>query len=93
MRRAEASVTQGLKDPNAEPKPGWARVRQGTEGAVLELGGSWTTETAGELDAELRRLAAAPAKIARIDLGQVGAFDTAGALLVRRLQARIAVVR
>jgi phospholipid/cholesterol/gamma-HCH transport system permease protein len=90
MRPAEASVTQGLKDPKAEPKPGWARVRQGTEGAVLELGGSWTTETAGELDAELRRLAAGPAKIARIDLGAVGAFDTAGALLVRRLQRELA---
>lgn len=64
-------------------QPGWIRVAQGRDGAVLQAGGAWTVEHVADLD---RQVVALPANAAprALDLGEIEAIDTAGAWLLAR---------
>ena len=64
-------------------QPGWIRLAQGRDGAVLQAGGAWTVEYAADLDRQVQALPKASA--ARLlDLGEIAAIDTAGAWLLAR---------
>jgi phospholipid/cholesterol/gamma-HCH transport system permease protein len=68
-------------------QPGWIRLAQGRDGAVLQAGGAWTVEYAAELDRQVQALPNASA--ARLlDLGEIAAIDTAGAWLLARASAQ-----
>jgi phospholipid/cholesterol/gamma-HCH transport system permease protein len=64
-------------------QPGWIRLAQGRDGAMLQAGGAWTVEHVADLD---RQLVALPADAAprALDLGEIEAIDTAGAWLLAR---------
>jgi phospholipid/cholesterol/gamma-HCH transport system permease protein len=64
-------------------QPGWIRLAQGRDGAVLRAGGAWTVEHAADLD---RQVGALPAEAApgALELGEIAAIDSAGAWLLAR---------
>ena len=64
-------------------QPGWIRLAQGRDGAVLQAGGAWTVEHVADLD---RQVVALPANAAprALELGEIEAIDTAGAWLLAR---------
>lgn len=64
-------------------EPGWIRLAQGRDGAVLEAGGAWTVEHVADLD---RQVVALPKEAAphALELGGIAAIDSAGAWLLAR---------
>lgn len=64
-------------------QPGWIKLAQGRDGAVLRAGGAWTVEYVADLD---RQVEALPKEtVARaLELGEIEAIDTAGAWLLAR---------
>ena len=64
-------------------QPGWIRLAQGPDGALLQAGGAWTVEHAAELD---RQVAALPAEEApgALELADIAAIDSAGVWLLAR---------
>ncbi|HEY3145339.1 MAG TPA: STAS domain-containing protein, partial [Dongiaceae bacterium] len=64
-------------------QPGWIRLAQGRDGAVLQAGGAWTVEYVAELD---RQVGALPKEAAprALELGEIESIDTAGAWLLAR---------
>ncbi len=64
-------------------QPGWIRLAQGRDGAVLQAGGAWTVEYVAALD---QQVAALPREAAprALELGEIEAIDTAGAWLLAR---------
>jgi phospholipid/cholesterol/gamma-HCH transport system permease protein len=68
-------------------QPGWIRLAQGRDGAVLQAGGAWTVEYAADLDRQVDSLPKdGPAQA--LDLAGVEAIDTAGAWLLARASGR-----
>jgi phospholipid/cholesterol/gamma-HCH transport system permease protein len=68
-------------------QPGWIKLAQGRDGAVLQAGGAWTVEYAAELDRQVQALPKESA-VRLLDLGGVAAIDTAGAWLLARASAQ-----
>jgi phospholipid/cholesterol/gamma-HCH transport system permease protein len=64
-------------------QPGWIKLAQGRDGAVLQAGGAWTVEYAADLDRQVDQLPADGGARA-LDLGEIEAIDTAGAWLLAR---------
>jgi phospholipid/cholesterol/gamma-HCH transport system permease protein len=64
-------------------RPGWIKLAQGRDGAVLQAGGAWTVEYAADLDRQVDQLPADGGAQA-LDLGEIEAIDTAGAWLLAR---------
>jgi phospholipid/cholesterol/gamma-HCH transport system permease protein len=64
-------------------QPGWIRLAQGRDGAVLQAGGAWTVEYVAELD---RQVGALPRETAprALELEEIESIDTAGAWLLAR---------
>ncbi|HET6158223.1 MAG TPA: MlaE family lipid ABC transporter permease subunit [Dongiaceae bacterium] len=64
-------------------QPGWIKLAQGRDGAVLQAGGAWTVEYAADLD---RQVEALPKESAArvLELSEIEAIDTAGAWLLAR---------
>jgi phospholipid/cholesterol/gamma-HCH transport system permease protein len=64
-------------------RPGWIRLAQGRDGAVLQAGGAWTVEYVAELD---RQVGALPKEAVphALELGEIASIDTAGAWLLAR---------
>jgi phospholipid/cholesterol/gamma-HCH transport system permease protein len=64
-------------------QPGWIKLAQGRDGAVLQAGGAWTVEHAANLDRQVDQLPKeSPARA--LDLAEIEAIDTAGAWLLAR---------
>ena len=64
-------------------QPGWIKLAQGRDGAVLQAGGAWTVEYVADLDRQVESLPKdTPARA--LDLGEIEAIDTAGAWLLAR---------
>ena len=68
-------------------QPGWIRVAQGRDGAVLQAGGAWTVEFVADLD---RQVSALPkeAALRALELDEIEAIDSAGAWLLARASAQ-----
>jgi len=68
-------------------QPGWIRVAQGRDGAVLQAGGAWTVEFVADLD---RQVSALPKEVAprALELDEIEAIDSAGAWLLARASAQ-----
>jgi phospholipid/cholesterol/gamma-HCH transport system permease protein len=64
-------------------QPGWIKLAQGHDGAVLQAGGAWTVEYAADLDRQVDQLPKDGAAAA-LELGEIEAIDTAGAWLLAR---------
>ena len=64
-------------------QPGWIKLAQGRDGAVLQAGGAWTVEHAAELERTVDLLPKDSAARA-LDLAEIEAIDTAGAWLLAR---------
>ena len=64
-------------------QPGWIKLAQGRDGAVLQAGGAWTVEYAEDLDRQVDSLPK-DAGAQALDLGEIEAIDTAGAWLLAR---------
>ena len=64
-------------------QPGWIRLAEGRDGAVLQAGGAWTVQYAAELDRQVGSLSAEAAPRA-LELGEIEAIDSAGAWLLAR---------
>lgn len=64
-------------------QPGWIKLAQGRDGAVLQAGGAWTVEYVADLDRQVESLPKESAAQA-LDLAAVEAIDTAGAWLLAR---------
>jgi phospholipid/cholesterol/gamma-HCH transport system permease protein len=64
-------------------QPGWIKLAQGRDGAVLQAGGAWTVEYAADLDRQVDSLPK-DAGAQALDLGEIEAIDTAGAWLLAR---------
>jgi phospholipid/cholesterol/gamma-HCH transport system permease protein len=64
-------------------QPGWIRLAQGPDGALLQAGGAWTVEHAAELD---RQVGALPGEEApgALELAEIAAIDSAGVWLLAR---------
>ena len=67
---------------------GWVKSRRVDDRLVVRLGGMLTTSHVGPLDAELRALDVVGPRHLEIDLKGLAGFDTAGAWLVHRTQAK-----
>jgi phospholipid/cholesterol/gamma-HCH transport system permease protein len=68
-----------------------AQVAVSEEGDTLVCAftGAWTTRTVADIDAEMREVEGrSGVKTMRLDLGEIGALDTAGAWLIKRLAQR-----
>ena len=63
--------------------PGWIRLAQEGDGAVLQAGGAWTVEYVADLERQVGSLPKDTAAKA-LDLGGIEALDTAGAWLLAR---------
>jgi phospholipid/cholesterol/gamma-HCH transport system permease protein len=64
-------------------QPGWIKLAQGRDGAVLQAGGAWIVEYAADLDRQVDSLPKdGGAKV--LDLAAIEAIDTAGAWLLAR---------
>src|SRR5689334_23160053 len=63
--------------------PGWIRLAQEGDGAVLQAGGAWTVEFVAELEQQVGSLPKDTAAQA-LDLAEIDALDTAGAWLLAR---------
>jgi phospholipid/cholesterol/gamma-HCH transport system permease protein len=68
-------------------EPGWIKLAQGRDGAVLQAGGAWTIEHAADLDRQVESLPKKSGARA-LDLGAIEAIDTAGAWLLARATGR-----
>ncbi|NJM91574.1 MAG: hypothetical protein HC861_01915, partial [Rhodospirillaceae bacterium] len=64
-------------------QPGWIKLAQGSDGAVLQAGGAWTIEYAADLERTVDSLPTDSAARA-LDLAGIEAIDTAGAWLIAR---------
>jgi phospholipid/cholesterol/gamma-HCH transport system permease protein len=64
-------------------QPGWIKLAQGRDGAMLQAGGVWTVEYAADLDRQVESLPKDGAAQA-LDLAEIEAIDTAGAWLLAR---------
>jgi phospholipid/cholesterol/gamma-HCH transport system permease protein len=64
-------------------QPGWIRLEEGPDGAVLRAGGAWTVEYVAALDRQVEALPRESAPRA-LDLAEIDAIDTAGAWLLAR---------
>ena len=64
-------------------QPGWIKLAQGRDGAVLQAGGAWTIEHAADLEQKVESLPKDSAAGA-LDLAEIEAIDTAGAWLLAR---------
>jgi phospholipid/cholesterol/gamma-HCH transport system permease protein len=64
-------------------QPGWIKLAQGRDGAVLQAGGAWTVEYVADLDRQVDSLPKEAAPRA-LELGEIEAIDTAGAWLLAR---------
>jgi phospholipid/cholesterol/gamma-HCH transport system permease protein len=64
-------------------QPGWIKLAQGRDGAVLQAGGAWTVEYAADLDRQVESLPKDKTAQA-LDLREIEAIDTAGAWLLAR---------
>lgn len=64
-------------------QPGWIKLAQGRDGAVLQAGGAWTIDYAAELDRLVESLPK-DGGARMLDLGGIEAIDTAGAWLLAR---------
>jgi len=64
-------------------QPGWIKLAQGRDGAVLQAGGAWTVEFVADLD---RQVASLPKEgtPSALELSEIEAIDTAGAWLLAR---------
>jgi len=71
-------------------QPGWIKLAQGRDGAVLQAGGAWTVEYAADLDRQVEQLPK-DSGARMLDLGGIEAIDTAGAWLLaaQRGKARV----
>lgn len=63
-------------------QPGWIKLAQGRDGAVLQAGGAWTVEHVADLDRQVEALPREGAQT--LDLAGIDAIDTAGAWLLAR---------
>jgi phospholipid/cholesterol/gamma-HCH transport system permease protein len=63
--------------------PGWIRLAQQDDGAVLQAGGAWTVEYVADLERQVESVPRDTAAKA-LDLGEIKALDTAGAWLLAR---------
>ena len=63
---------------------GWLSTAEQDGSLRLNAGGRWETAALAELDAALRRIAPAPGRAVRIDLGGLTHLDTAGAWVIHR---------
>jgi phospholipid/cholesterol/gamma-HCH transport system permease protein len=68
-------------------QPGWIKLAQGRDGAVLEAGGAWTVEYVADLDRQVEGLPKDGAAQA-LDLAGIEAIDTAGAWLLARASGK-----
>jgi phospholipid/cholesterol/gamma-HCH transport system permease protein len=64
-------------------QPGWIKLAQGRDGAMLQAGGAWTVEFVNDLDRQVESLPKETAARA-LDLAEIEAIDTAGAWLLAR---------
>jgi phospholipid/cholesterol/gamma-HCH transport system permease protein len=64
-------------------QPGWIKLAQGRDGAVLQAGGAWTIEHAADLERTVDSLPKDSTARA-LDLAEIEAIDTAGAWLLAR---------
>lgn len=64
-------------------QPGWIKLAQGRDGAVLQAGGAWTVEYVADLDRQVEALPTESA-VQALDLAGIEAIDTAGAWLLAR---------
>jgi phospholipid/cholesterol/gamma-HCH transport system permease protein len=64
-------------------QPGWIRLAEGRDGALLQAGGAWTVEHVSALDRQVESLPREAAPRA-LDLAEIDAIDTAGAWLLAR---------
>ena len=64
-------------------QPGWIKLAQGRDGAVLQAGGAWTIEYAADLEQKVEQLPKDTGAGA-LDLAGIEAIDTAGAWLLAR---------
>src|SRR5215813_7648048 len=64
-------------------QPGWIRLAQGRDGAVLQAGGAWTVEYVAELDRQVGTIPKDAIPRA-LELGEIASIDTAGAWLLAR---------
>ncbi|WP_119301391.1 ABC transporter permease [Dongia deserti] len=64
-------------------QPGWIKLAQERDGAVLQAGGAWTVEYAADLDRQVESLPKESAAQV-LDLTEIDAIDTAGAWLLAR---------
>ena len=64
-------------------QPGWIRLAEGRDGAVLQAGGAWTVQYVAELDRQVGSLSAEAAPRA-LELDEIEAIDSAGAWLLAR---------
>jgi phospholipid/cholesterol/gamma-HCH transport system permease protein len=72
-----------------ERESGWIATRREGDCWVLALGGPWTTDTIGELDARLRTVDPKAWGSARIEMSNVETLDTAGAWVIYRTIKRL----
>src|SRR5690242_7337546 len=63
--------------------PGWIRLAQQGDGAVLQAGGAWTVEYVAELEHQVQSLPKDTSAKA-LELNAIEALDTAGAWLLAR---------
>ena len=63
-------------------QPGWIKLAQGRDGAVLQAGGAWTIEHAADLEQKVESLP--KDGVQAWDLTEIEAIDTAGAWLLAR---------
>jgi phospholipid/cholesterol/gamma-HCH transport system permease protein len=68
-------------------QPGWIKLAQEPDGAVLQAGGAWTVEYAADLDRQVGSLPREGTARA-LDLTRIEAIDTAGAWLLARASSR-----
>jgi phospholipid/cholesterol/gamma-HCH transport system permease protein len=64
-------------------QPGWIKLAQGRDGAMLQAGGAWTVEYVADLDRQVEALPKETVPRA-LELGEIEAIDTAGAWLLAR---------
>lgn len=81
------TATEPMTQPRPSPSlagcaPSFA-LRAGEGGAVLHLGGEWTSLTAGKVEGTLRKALGETGGVSTVDLGGVTRLDTAGALLIQ----------
>ena len=68
-------------------QPGWIKLAQEPDGAVLQAGGAWTVEYAADLDRQVGSLPREGTARA-LDLTRIEAIDTAGAWLLARASSQ-----